>query len=612
MLCIFALYVDVFAAGWISDGGDNWRYVSADDVYLASTIQSSGEDKYYLDENGYMVRDYLLENYNDAIYYFDEDGKMVKNTWVAIDQTQVYNQMDNPPSIYLYYFGANGKAYKSTDGIVKKTIDGKKYLFNEDGQMLSGWINEAGERYSDIDNNEDDPFNGFCYYAGDETDGVLREGWTAWEDGSTDDRYYKRDVLWFYFQPSNNKKYQSTDANTLLRKDINGKTYAFDDRGIMTEGWDAEAIDPNNEDVSVSANKYYEEEGLDSGRMAKKQWVFAVPSQKQNLDDYEAEIKRWFYVTGGGEATKDAMKKINGDYYAFDANGIMKTGLCVIEKSTKKYVDTIDTESTDGKDFVISRHYISNDTSSGSKIFNIFDDSTQNIFYFLPDETDTDNFGKRKTYKASVPFGDDDYDFISKRTGENEGYKDKAYYQNGIKLKADKGIGFGMVFAGYSDSASPSNVDYAPLYNTDQTTHPWAREDTNHPGIYSDYIVLKNADAAAIGKYPVFFVVDKSGNKIKSNNVVKKDKSNNYWAIGTNGALIGIYDVPIRYYKKLRKWQFKSDKSVEDKIKNTWINFGELDQYGKTCYAERDRQEAGGYAIVNLNESYATNFRFAD
>ena len=118
--------VGVFAFGWVDDGGDNWRYVDKDGVYATDTIRGSGGEKYYLDVNGYMVRDYLLEDYNEAIYYFDDFGKMVKNTWVAVDQTQVYNQMDNPPSIYLYYFGNNGKAYKSKNGVSKRHQSEKK------------------------------------------------------------------------------------------------------------------------------------------------------------------------------------------------------------------------------------------------------------------------------------------------------------------------------------------------------------------------------------------------------------------------------------------------------------------------------------------------------
>ena len=174
VIMVLSYSVISFAAGWVNDGGDNWSYIEADGTLLTDSIKNSGEDRFYLDENGMMVRDYLLEDYNDAVYYFDDSGKMVRNTWVAVEPSQVYNQMDNPPTIYLYYFGNNGRAYKAQAGVVRKTIDGKKYLFNEGGQMLSGWIDEQGNRYDeyDVDN---DPFRGYCYYAGDETDGVLRE-----------------------------------------------------------------------------------------------------------------------------------------------------------------------------------------------------------------------------------------------------------------------------------------------------------------------------------------------------------------------------------------------------------------------------------------------------
>ena len=601
--------ISVFAVGWVDDGGGNWKYVNKDDQYVTNTIQASGDDKYYIDEDGYMVRDYILEDYNNSVYYFDEEGKMVRNTWVAVDQTQVYNQMDNPPSIYLYYFGSDGKAYKSEDGIIRKTIDGKKYLFNEYGQMLSGWINEQGERFNDIENNENDPFDGFCYYAGDETDGVLREGWTAWEEGSTDDRYYQKQTLWFYFDPHSNKKVQSGDTTVLLKRDINGKTYNFDANGIMTEGWDAEALDPNNQDISVRAKKFFVDEGLDSGRMTKKEWYFAIPSKKQNLDDHEAEIKRWFYFSGAGDVFTSEMRKVNNDYYVFDSTGIMKSGLCIVTKNGKQYVDTIDTESTDGKDFIISRHYVSKDGGTG-KSLELFDSSTQLIYYFNEDETDASTFGKRSMLKSKVAFGDDDYDFLAKSNGEYEGVKNNEFYQNGIKLKADKSIGFGLAFVGYSVSDSASSVDHTPSYNVPADdvasgAHSWAREDRNHAGVYSDFIVLNYEEAIAEGKYPVFYVIDKSGKKVNKAKSVKKDKLGNYWAIGTGATLIGIYSVPIRYKNG---WQFKSMLADSEKYKVDWINFGTLDGYGKTC--RELRSNVTDEYRVDLTDSYAINFRF--
>lgn len=63
--------------------------------------------KYYLGDDGKMVRDFLLTDYNDAIYYFDDNGEMVVNTWVAVDPYQVTVDIDTTSGItvYLYYFG---------------------------------------------------------------------------------------------------------------------------------------------------------------------------------------------------------------------------------------------------------------------------------------------------------------------------------------------------------------------------------------------------------------------------------------------------------------------------------------------------------------------------
>ena len=603
------------AAGWVSDGGDNWMYVDKDGNYVLDSIKSSGANKYYLDLNGNMVRDYLLEDYNDAIYYFDDSGKMVTNTWVAVEPMQVYNQMENPPTIYLYYFGSNGKAYKAKDGVERKTIDGKKYLFNSYGQMMSGWINESGERYNEYEE-DTDPFNGYCYFAGDETDGVLREGWTAYEDGSVEDRYYLKQTLWFYFKTNDNKKVQSDNENVLKRKVINGKTYAFDDQGVMAMGWDSDLLDPENNDATVLSKNYFFEEGTDVGKLAKKEWYFAVPSQKQNLDDHDQEIERWFYSTGGGDVVKGEMRKINSSHYVFDTQGIMKAGLVIVDKFTKKYIDTIDAERTDGRDFIISRHYISKDrtvnntpdSSVNSTEFNMFDDTKQMIYYFNDDETNPEVYGKRQFTEGVLAFGDDDYTFIAKSVGEYEGFKNKKYYQAGIRLKADSALGLGLVLLGYSNVQDGSIITYKLSYNN--SGQPYAQPDRNHSDIKSDYIVVRNMKTLwdTYSVVPVYAVVNSAGNKLKRSYSVKKDGSKRYWAMGNDATLMNIYEVPVRYTRK-NGWEFQSEFPSGDKVKTVWKPFGTVDEYGKTCKASK--VDPGEYGLY-IDDTYCTNFRFAD
>lgn len=599
------------AAGWVDDGGGNWSYVDKDGIYALSTIKPSGGERYYLDEYGIMVRDYLLEDYNDSIYYFDDTGKMVTNTWVAVEPTQVSNGMDNPPTIYLYYFGNNGKAYQAKQStIVRKTIDGKKYLFNENGQMLSGWINEEGERWNEYESDED-PFDGFCYYAGDETDGVLREGWSAYEEGSVQDKYYMKQTLWFYFKSNDNKKVQSDDEGEIKTKTINGKTYAFDDKGVMVVGWDSDLLDEKNEDSSIRSKKYFvEEEGKDLGRNTKKEWFFAVPSMKQNLDDHDQEIERWFYALGSGEVVKGVMRKINGSFYVFNKEGIMKSGLCVIDKYTRAYVDSIDAERTDGKDFIISRHYISTDKTSSAQEFEIFDDNTQVLYYFRDDEVeDKENFGKRKIGDATIAFGDDDYKFVGQTSGEYEGLKKKKYYQAGLLLEPDPTLNMGVVLVGYSYDETGETVDVPLVYK--DSTNGWANPDTNHNNIMSDYIVGEDFNKLYndYGVVPVFIAVNSKGTKFGKSQKVKRDKNNRYWLIGPNGFLINIYEVPIKYNRK-DGWLFQSEAlNTKGNVQKQWIKFGTLDEYGKTC--KYSKTDPGDYAL-RLDDTYCLNFRFAD
>ena len=46
-----------------------------------------------------------------------------------------------------YYMRLNDKAYKASDNssTKSKTIDGKRYAFNEDDKMLHGWVNDQAD-----------------------------------------------------------------------------------------------------------------------------------------------------------------------------------------------------------------------------------------------------------------------------------------------------------------------------------------------------------------------------------------------------------------------------------------------------------------------------------
>ena len=592
---IFILFVIVlyninfsFARGWENDG-IGWRYLDYNDIVKTETIQMSGDKKYYLDANGYTVYDYLLEDYNGSIYYFNDDGEMVTNTWVAIDPYQVENQMDNPPTVYLYYFGNNGKAYRARNSnLIRKTIDGKVYLFNENGQMLSGWISEDGMRYDEY-NTETDPFIDNIYYGGDETDGVLRSGWFEMVEGSITDAYYQKTSLWFYFNPNNNKKVFNNTSERYVTKKINGKSYAFDENGVMLTGWEA---DPEN--------RFYHSEDTKKdniGQLLRKEWVYTIPSEEISVRDFSEDTYRWFYSLGNGEIAKNCMKKINSNYFAFNKNGIMRSGIVIFDKSSKEYIDSINIENTDGSDYIVSRYFMSVETED----YEIFDDTNHVLHYFEEDEASSD-YGARKVGKHIVNFADADYEFASDSRGAYNGINKKAYYQAGIKLVADPNIGMGLVLVGYRDL---SNGDILRDLSYINSPHPYANEDEFHDNNKNDYIIeYINPDYV-----PVFVMVDSKGQRANKINYSKKDKEKNYWMIDSDGLVEKIFDIEVKYVKNEGRWYYKSQEKGTNRTK--WLKMatsndpGEEDASNKCASTVRGE---GDYEIY-IENTYALNFR---
>jgi glucan-binding YG repeat protein len=462
----------VSARGWVQNGAD-WYYVDNSGEYVTESIQSSGNSKFYLGEDGTMQRDYFLEEYNNNAYYFGQNGAMVTNTWVAIESSRVENQEDYIPDNYWYYFQASGKAMKAASGSVKKTtIDGKKYAFNEYGQMLTGWIAEGKV----VGDDEENPFAEATYYAGGDNDGVLRSGWLTYYDGYDGDDYQSEYTnLYFYFNPSNNTK---TDNRV---KKINGRSYAFDQYGIMNSGWDVYDYLTGLNDNRVS---YFS--GEDDGHQVKKGWVFAVPAADLDCKAYGDDEEKYMYFNSSGEILRDQYKRINGKYYVFNRSGIMETGLVLwvpegydigtgANADTYRFLETLDMDwqngedlakkgllryGSDGDEYFFVNAYGQVDTSTrvaGTRTKKVSNFPDNTIDGSKPVQVKIHNYGSdgaRKTGTNNVEFADDTYVFNTNSNGDKgSGIFAKKYYSLGIQLKASADIKYGIY-----NNASPSTT----------------------------------------------------------------------------------------------------------------------------------------------------------
>ncbi|GHU61120.1 hypothetical protein FACS189418_0240 [Clostridia bacterium] len=284
--------IHVFAfAGWVENNGD-WYYTeNGDEVKDAWKTAANGQ-QYYLGNTGKMLRSTLVDGmyYVDSHgmqvsdqwrklsaisgsvakrwFYFGNDGKMVKGEKILTihgkqykfdkDGQMVYGWDDEyyygtedegakvskdwrkipdeegSGDLFWFYFGEDGKKY--TGYRQNRKIANKRYAFDEEGRMLSGWISvESG--------NTDNPesFTGeisaadsTILYAGVKDDGAVRT--STWQKAYAPSDEEQDTLFWYYFQSTSYPVIGQETADTRTITNINGKYYAFSTRAEMLDG----------------------------------------------------------------------------------------------------------------------------------------------------------------------------------------------------------------------------------------------------------------------------------------------------------------------------------------------------------------------------------------
>ena len=426
------------ATGWTQEDG-TWYYYDRDGERVTDEWRKSGDYWFYLGDDGEMVTDQLIEE-DDDYYYVNADGAMISNAWVAIENEDAGE--DDEPDQYWYYFQSNGKAYTGSDSSTTtkfKTINGKKYAFDEEGRMLYGWVKD-GERQTG-----DDDWTDAEYYLGDENDGAMSVGWRLIsitdEDWDEDDDTFDEDQdRWFYFK-SNGKRYANTGSNDFVVKTINGKKYGFDENGRMVAEWNRATIVGTRGDATYTKEWSYFSSPEDGARKTKG-WFKVIPDEDLDEAEYDDAAEHWYYADGSGNLYANEIKTINGRKYAFDSYGRMMDGLKLIQfakdgnrVSTKEIVGSWgDDEHAD--------YLFDTEDNLDQAIADIMaaglDDEYS--FMYFGDEDD----GAVKTGKQKIDIDGDEVEFEFKKDGSKKGQgrnevdeSDKVAYAMGKRYKAD-------------------------------------------------------------------------------------------------------------------------------------------------------------------------------
>ena len=392
LLAIGAAMTSFAATGWVDENGE-WVYYDNDEDLVTDSWKKSGDQWYYLDEDGYMAREKKIDE-----YYVNADGVMVKNAWIEVDADDVDENDPESPDTYWYYFGTAGKY---TTGW--KSINGAWYYFNDEGVMQHGWFD---------DDNKD-----ATYYLGDENDGAMKTSWQYLEERDDDDDTTSPSDsdVWYYF--GSNGKMVSGQV-----KKVNGKYYAFNDEGKMLTGWvdtetgtapNAIEDDERSSSLNIANVRYFNEDGSRASK-----WL-----KVSTLDDIDSN--KWYYFSSGKA------------YYAGNK------GTIIGYKTTNGVMDTdkpIAKVTIDGKIYAFDKN---GKMVSGLQELKIGSDA--DAVYYFSDSADND--GSMKTGKQNVYIEDDDetyvYYFDTKASTKGmgiTGVKDNYLYFNGRRVEAEDGM----------------------------------------------------------------------------------------------------------------------------------------------------------------------------
>ena len=570
LLAIGASMTSFAATGWAEEDG-TWVYYDRNGDKVTDKWAKSGNNWYYLDNNGEMAIDTLIED-GDNYYYVDVNGVMAANQWVAIDNEDAGD--DNEPEHYWYYFQANGKALKNGDNnkVALKTVNGKKYAFDDEGKMLYGWV--KSDDASRIDDTDGDAFKDGDYYFGGEDDGAMTTGWVlmdiTYNEATSDNEIApvfnddEDQSRWFYFK-SNGKKIKAEGDDIQKGKTINGKKYEFDQYGVMTAEWsldvkkasdagvrDAYSTQATNSNARTAQYshlwRYFN--SVEDGSRVSKGWFKVVAAEYMNYDKNNDDEDAWYYADGNGRIYTAAFKTIKGKKYAFREDGRMVNGLKFIKQNNAGEIIGVVADDNTGHQFDTEDDFVKN-----APYWN----ENRYYCYYFGDGDD----GAMRTNKTNITIDGDSFNFYFEKSGGHKGAgktgeKDKKYYQSGMLLKAGSDEKYQVVktldAANDTNDSNEAISGYMKLDDVKAFLDEVGVTSTTNPSsvTLSSYGISKKADDIdelyiipstdqdgqnVAGKY---FLVNTSG-KVVDNKSRNRDGNDYYYCVNASGNIVAIY-----------------------------------------------------------------------
>ncbi len=387
-------------AGWqTDDGGETWFYTDKYGDKVTNEWKKSGNNWYYLGDDGYVVTSSLLRDTgsNNEIYYVNSAGVKVTNRWEQVSNEDGFVLPDgSEPSTVYYYFDGNGKALKADAGkefvakSVKKNNDTTEkayFVFDEEGHMMTGWVSIPTTNASATD-------GVYVYYLGEDEEGgeagVARTGWQYIEktDETAEDPY--EDSNWYWFSDTG----KCAEKNST--RYIDGRYYHFNDSRRMDSGWFDVTIASSGIGTSPSAKvaRTKSDGRMETGWVQRAEdesddvyWYYLINERDQTTKKVVATVPfnrnragradeiRWNgQVAAFEDKFEYAARSINNKVYLFNNYGQMVSGIV-----TAGQYSTDAAPNFDGAYVYNSNNSVMQDPSNVSAPYFLY---PYNVYYF--------------------------------------------------------------------------------------------------------------------------------------------------------------------------------------------------------------------------------------
>ena len=337
---------------WYYFGANGKAYKRSDSSTSDVSLKTINGKKYTFNTDGKMQYGWVKDGetqhddnaWQEADYYFgdENDGAMAEG-WKEIsirdDQAADLQPGDNywdEDQSRWFYFKASGKKEKNATG---KTINGRKYGFDEYGRMNAGWITEAtASNTSKKDGGKQGIAtysNTFMNYSTPEDGARYTKGWFKTTPGYYLQRNKYEDGSDYWYYADNNGKLVTNEIKT-----INGKKYAFDEYGRMMTGFVVLQMEGNAVGSGYSTKNIVQKVDSDNAYDTEDNFDAFVAANQATFTS--GELRTYFFGGSDDGSMKTGKQSVELDgeklTFEFEKNGSNKGAGIIGMEDHKFYI----------------------------------------------------------------------------------------------------------------------------------------------------------------------------------------------------------------------------------------------------------------------------------